>query len=89
MPKFRIAEAAQLLGVSDDTVRRWIDTGKLLAEREPSRWMVIDGAVLATFARDLAHRARDTSRVRRSARNQFVGLEPVPWIMERDRGARS
>ena len=74
MPKFRIAEAADLLGVSDDTVRRWIDTGRLPVTRQASRWMEIDGATLAAFARHLAHPAADTSRVSRSARNQFVGL---------------
>ena len=31
MPQFRIREAAELLGVSDDTVRRWIDSGTLPA----------------------------------------------------------
>jgi predicted site-specific integrase-resolvase len=29
MPHYRISEAAQLLGVSDDTVRRWVDAGTL------------------------------------------------------------
>jgi molybdopterin-binding protein len=74
MPKFRIAEAAELLGVSDDTVRRWIDSGRLPAERDQARRMVIDGATLAAFAQNQAHPARDTSQVSRSARNQFVGL---------------
>lgn len=35
--KFRIIEAAEILGVSDDTVRRWIDNGQLLVERDQSR----------------------------------------------------
>ena len=75
MPKFRIAEAAELLGVSDDTVRRWLDTGQLPVEREHSRRMVIDGMALATFAQEQAHPPPDpTSSVGRSARNRFVGL---------------
>lgn len=74
MSKFRIAEVAELLGVSDDTVRRWIDGGRLPVERDQSRRMVIDGATLAAFAQGLAHPTRDTSRVGRSARNHFVGL---------------
>jgi molybdopterin-binding protein len=74
MTKFRIAEVAELLGVSDDTVRRWIDGGRLPVERDQSRRMVIDGATLAVFAQSLAHPPRDTSRVGRSARNHFVGL---------------
>ena len=74
MPKYRIAEAAELLGVSDDTVRRWIDSGRLPVDRELSRWMEIDGATLADFAQKLAHPAHDSSWVSRSARNQLVGL---------------
>ncbi|HEY8296370.1 MAG TPA: excisionase family DNA-binding protein, partial [Micrococcaceae bacterium] len=31
MPQIRITEAARFLGVSDDTVRRWIDNGALSA----------------------------------------------------------
>jgi molybdopterin-binding protein len=75
VPQFRIAEAAELLGVSDDTVRRWIDYEQLPVERDTSRRMVIDGAALAVFAQDQAHPAPDpTSQVGRSARNRFVGL---------------
>lgn len=75
MPKFRIAEAAELLGVSDDTVRRWVDSGQLPVERDRSRRMVIEGAALAAFAQDHARPAPDPlSQVGRSARNRFVGL---------------
>lgn len=74
--KFRIAEVAELLGVSDDTVRRWIDAGKLPVERDKSRWMVVDGVALAAFAQ--GHHARvpsdPISRIGSSARNRFVGL---------------
>lgn len=75
MRQFRIAEAAELLGVSDDTVRRWLDSGQLPVARDRSRRMVIDGAALAAFARENAHPTPEpTSPVTRSARNQFVGL---------------
>ena len=33
MTQLRINEAAALLGVSDDTVRRWLDSGRLAEER--------------------------------------------------------
>jgi excisionase family DNA binding protein len=48
VPAFRIAEAAALLGVSDDTVRRWVDSGRLPFERDQSRRMVIDAQPATT-----------------------------------------
>ncbi|GAA4612091.1 helix-turn-helix domain-containing protein [Saccharopolyspora hordei] len=74
MPHYRIAEAARLLGVSDDTVRRWVDGGQLHAQRDSSGRLVVDGAELAEFARDQARSTPDPSGVGRSARNRLVGL---------------
>jgi molybdopterin-binding protein len=75
VPKLRIAVAAELLGVSDDTVRRWIDSGKVAIERDQSRVMVIDGATLATFIQDHCPCPSDsTSPIGSSARNRLVGL---------------
>ena len=74
MPQFRIAEAARLLGVSDDTVRRWVDAGTLPVQTDASNRKVVDGAALAEFARRNASAAPDPSGVGRSARNRFVGL---------------
>jgi molybdopterin-binding protein len=74
MPHFRIAEAARLLGVSDDTVRRWVDAGTLPSHTDASRRKVVDGAALAAFAREHATAAPDPSDVGRSARNRLVGL---------------
>ena len=74
MTQFRISEAAGLLGVSDDTVRRWVDAGSLTPSRDAAGRSVVDGAELAVFAQHHAHTATDPSGVGRSARNQFVGL---------------
>ena len=74
MPQFRIADAARLLGVSDDTVRRWVDAGTLPAQTDASNRKVVDGATLAAFARRNATAPPDPSDVGRSARNRFVGL---------------
>lgn len=72
MDTFRIAEAARLLGVSDDTVRRWIDHGALPTTGEsPAR---IPGAALAAHAVELARAAEDPASTTSSARNRFVGL---------------
>ena len=75
MAYFLIREAAALLGVSDDTVRRWVDAGSLPAQRNESGRKVIDGVALAEFSRQhAASPAPDPSGGARSARNRFVGL---------------
>ncbi|OBJ51435.1 molybdopterin-binding protein [Mycobacterium sp. 1423905.2] len=75
MPKLRIREAAELLGVSDDTVRRWIDQGSLPVGTDESGRKVIAGDALAEFARSNAARLPPNPlKVRSSARNRFVGL---------------
>jgi molybdopterin-binding protein len=69
-----MSQIAELFGVSDDTVRRWVDAGSLTAVRDASGRMAVEGSELATFAKSHAHTARDPSSVERSARNRFVGL---------------
>jgi len=73
-PTYRVSEAAVLLGVSDDTVRRWLDVGQLTAGVDAAGRKVVDGAELAAFARAQANAVPDPSGVGRSARNRFVGL---------------
>ena len=69
---YKIAQAARLLGVSDDTVRRWIDQGSLpVTGSSPSE---IPGEALAQRAVELARDANDPTDVLSSARNRFVGL---------------
>ncbi len=74
VPQFRIAEAARLLGVSDDTVRRWVKAGLLTEYVDAAGRKVLDGAELAAFARRNADSSPDPTGVARSARNRFVGL---------------
>lgn len=79
VPSFRVNEAAQLLGVSDDTVRRWADAGRLTGRRDEAGRRVFDGADLARFAQTLASETRpETSEAERviaeSARNRFRGI---------------
>jgi molybdopterin-binding protein len=75
VPEIRIREAAELLGVSDDSVRRWIDDGTISAHLDASGRKVIDGATLAEFARANASGApKDSLSVASSARNRFAGL---------------
>ena len=71
---YRISEAAELLGVSDDTVRRWIDSGRLSAVRNGAGPAQIDGADLAHVAAQL-HDAPDPGLTRSSsARNRLAGI---------------
>ncbi|MBB5776622.1 TOBE domain-containing protein [Nonomuraea jabiensis] len=72
MTTFRISEAAALLGVSADTVRRWVDAGRLAAERDEHGHRQVNGADLAAFARAQVEEIESGSRS--SARNRFRGI---------------
>ena len=74
MTQYRIKDAADLLGVSDDTVRRGVDNGSLPSVADDAGRKVVEGAALAEFARAQAAPAADPSGIGRSARNRFVGL---------------
>ena len=78
MNGYRIAEAAEVLAVSDDTLRRWIDAGRLPAHQHEGR-AVVDGTDLASLAEELAEHSeaseRDRTRAARvSARNRMSGI---------------
>ena len=73
MPHIRISDAAKFLGVSDDTIRRWVSSGALSSTDDSSGRMSIDGRELAEFARDQAKSVPDSGSAS-SARNRFVGL---------------
>ncbi len=75
MPVFRIGDAARLLGISDDTLRRWADAGRLATTMMASGRRGVDGVELARFATSLAASAHDpVPHLPVSARNQFSGL---------------
>ena len=78
MPFYRVREAATMLGVSDDTLRRWIDNGRLpVVSDDGGGPTMIDGAELAEVAQSIADEAiRPEPRpiVGESARNRFDGL---------------
>jgi molybdopterin-binding protein len=75
MSRYRIAEVAELLGVSDDTVRRWVDAGRLPGARTSGR-TTVPGAAVARLAEELAdHPDRERNRAAAvSARNRLPGI---------------
>ena len=80
MPLYRLREAADLLGVSADTVRRWADAGRMPTTVDESGHRSIDGGDLAAFAQSQASaqsesQAAATSALRPSSlRNRFPGI---------------
>ncbi|MGB3697089.1 MAG: TOBE domain-containing protein [Gordonia sp. (in: high G+C Gram-positive bacteria)] len=74
MTAFRVREAADLLGVSDDTLRRWVENGRIAARTDDAGRVTVDGAELAAFL--LAEDTGPGDPVARatSARNRFVGI---------------
>lgn len=74
MSDFRIGEAAQLLGVSADTVRRLADEGKLETRRTPGGHRVVDGRSLAQVAASQAVAPEPGAVSAQSARNRFPGI---------------
>jgi molybdopterin-binding protein len=74
---YRVKQAADLLGVSDDTLRRWIDAGRLVATQDDAGRQVVAGASLAELAEELAKdpRGEEAQAIAgQSARNQLTGL---------------
>jgi molybdopterin-binding protein len=77
MSTYRVRQISELLGVSDDTVRRWAESGRLPASRDEAGRVTVEGADLAAFADVLAAQAvpplpRRISRT--SAGNRLTGL---------------
>ena len=75
---YRIAEVAEILAVSDDTVRRWVEAGRLPSRAADGR-AAVAGTDLAEFAEQLAEVAevaeRDRTRASTvSARNRMSGI---------------
>lgn len=74
MSHLRISDAAALLGVSDDTVRRMVDSGRLTAEHDDAGRLVVEGADLAAVAQEVAKPAPVGVVSDESARNRMRGI---------------
>jgi molybdopterin-binding protein len=74
MPQYTVGQAAQLLGVSADTVRRLADRGDLKVIRTPGGRRRLDGAGLARYAQTRSVPQTHATPASESARNHFPGL---------------
>ena len=74
MPQFSVGQAAELLGVSADTVRRLADRGELKMVRSTGGRRRLDGAALARYAQRVARPPLTSGSSYESARNRFPGL---------------
>lgn len=73
MAQYLISEAAALLGVSSDTVRRWVSAGRLPATANEQGRQVVPGSQLAELSASLAP-GEENSAAPSSARNRARGL---------------
>lgn len=77
MAVYRFSECAVLLGISDDTLRRWADAGRFTPARTEDGHAGVEGRVLAGLAREqaaLPHDGAEASPSRVSARNTLRGI---------------
>jgi molybdopterin-binding protein len=72
--EFRIGHAAELLGVSADTVRRLADSGKLETRRSSGGQRLVDGVSLARFIGEHTGLPEAGAIIGQSARNRFSGI---------------
>jgi molybdopterin-binding protein len=74
MVEYRIGQAAELLGVSSDTVRRWADAGRVKTTIRTGGRRYVDGADLARLATEIAGEQHPDNPRGQSARNRFLGI---------------
>ncbi len=73
-PMYRVSEAARFLGVSTDTVRRWIAAETLTHHTDASGRTVVDGVELARHARKITVLPEDPRHMSTSVANRFYGI---------------
>ncbi|MHC0430127.1 TOBE domain-containing protein [Streptomyces sp. O3] len=75
MRSYTTQQAARLLGVSPDTVRRWADAERIPTRRDDTGRRLIDGPDLAAYAVTLARQTDEgDDEPYTSARNAFPGI---------------
>ncbi|MFB7169253.1 molybdopterin-binding protein [Streptomyces sp. NPDC056254] len=75
MQTYTIGQAARLLAVSPDTVRRWADAGRVVTRRDEAGRRMIDGRDLAAFSVEVGQGGHaEDGEPYTSARNAFPGI---------------
>ena len=74
MPHYRMGRAAELLGVSVDTLRRWANTGRVATHRTEGGHRTVEGKELARLATGFADFHEPEAIAAQSARNRFTGI---------------
>ena len=72
--QIRVSQAAALAGVSDDTIRRWSESGRLDLAKDPKGRLVVDGKQLAALLQELAIETASTDPSKVSTRNRLTGI---------------
>jgi len=70
----RVGQAAEMLGVSIETIRRWGDDGTLQLERSAGGQRVVSIAEVSRLLEERRRARVDRSIVAQSARNRFPGV---------------
>jgi molybdopterin-binding protein len=82
--RLRVGQAAEMLGVSVETLRRWEADGRLRVHRSAGGQRLVDIAEVSRLLDDRRKASTDRPIVAQSARNRFPG---VVTRIERDRVA--
>jgi molybdopterin-binding protein len=70
----RIGEAAEMLGVSVETVRRWGSEGRIELVRTAGNQRRVSVSSVRSLAEQRRRETSDTAIVAQSARNRFIGI---------------
>ena len=74
MSEYRLGQAAEILGVGVDTLRRWADGGRLATERTRGGHRIVQGRDLARLAAELGRFQESGPISAQSARNRLPGI---------------
>jgi molybdopterin-binding protein len=72
--RVRIGRAAEMLGVTVDTVRRWADEGRLTTTRSDGGQRLIPLVEVTRLIAERRQSSADRPIVAQSARNRFAGI---------------